>query len=263
MAGPSAIIDNPIHRAVEHTMGMPISVALRGRHADSPQGRDAWRAVMADLRRVDEVFSTYREDSVISRLGRGELDAGACPADVREVLALGARAETESDGAFSIMLPDGHGGRRLDPSGLVKGWAVQRASALLAVLPDTDFCLSAGGDLVCRVADPARPAWQIGIEDPHSVDRILATVPVRDGAVATSGAARRGRHILDPRSGAPADGPASVTVIAPDLTWADIDATAAYVHGRGAADWLRTRSLTSALVVWADGTSTVIDGRSS
>ena len=242
-------------------MGMPISLALRGRHADSARGRDAWRAVMTDLRRVDEVFSTYREDSVISRLGRGELEVDACPADVREVLALGARAEDESHGAFSIMLPDGSGGRRLDPSGVVKGWAVQRASAHLAELPDTDFCLSAGGDLVCRVVDPARPAWQIGIEDPRSVDRVLATVPVRDGAVATSGAARRGHHILDPRTGGPAEGPASVTVIAQDLTWADIDATAAYVQGDAAADWLRTRRLISALVVWPDGSTTMIDGR--
>lgn len=250
-----------ICRQVGHVMGMPISLALRGRHAETPAGRDAWRAVLSELQRVDTVFSTFSADSMISRLGRGELSVDDCPPEVGEVLALGRRAEEESDGAFSIMLPDDGGGRRLDPSGVVKGWAVQRASSHLSVLPDTDFCLSAGGDMVCRVVAPHRPAWRIGIEDPRQPDRVIAVVPVRTGAVATSGAARRGQHIVDPRTGRPASGAASVTVVGTDLTWADIDATAAYVHGTAAADWLRSRPLISAFVVWPDGCSTVVDGR--
>jgi thiamine biosynthesis lipoprotein len=86
-------------------MGMPISVALRGRHAATAAGRSAWRAVVAELREVDRVFSTHRKDSAVSRLGRRELTVDQCPAVVAEVLALGATAEQESDGAFSIWLP--------------------------------------------------------------------------------------------------------------------------------------------------------------
>lgn len=250
-----------LRRCVAHVMGMPISLALRGPGATLPAAQDAWTAVMDELAAVDRVFSTYRPDSCISRLGRREIDLGDCPSEVAEVLALGRRAEVESDGAFSIMLPDGTGRRRLDPSGVVKGWAVQRASAHLAELPDTDFCLSAGGDLVCRVVDPERPAWRIGIENPQDPSQVLAVVPVRTGAVATSGTAHRGQHLLDPRTGAPADGPASVTVIADSLTWADIDATAAYVLGARAPAWLATRPLLSALVVWRDGSTTTVDGR--
>ena len=114
---------------------------------------------------------------------------------------------------------------------MVKGWAVERAARRLTALDDTDFCLSAGGDLVCRVADPARPAWQIGIEHPHDPHRLIATVPVRDGAVATSGTVHRGSHLVDARTGRPAVGAASVTVIGSSLTWADIDATAAFALG--------------------------------
>lgn len=249
------------YRRVEQLMGMPVSVALRGRHADTAAGDAAWRAVLEELRQVDAVFSTYRADSLVSRLNRDELVVADCPAEVAEVLALGAQAEQASDGAFSIWLPDDRGRRRLDPSGVVKGWAVERAARQLTALPDTDVCLSAGGDLVCHVADPERPAWRIGVEDPHDPTSLIAVVPVRTGAVATSGTRHRGPHLLDARTGRPASGVASVTVIDPSLGWADIDATAAYAQGAGAADWLRRRGRT-ALVVWPDATTTVLDGRS-
>jgi thiamine biosynthesis lipoprotein len=242
-------------------MGMPVSVALRGRHADTAAGRSAWRAVTEQLRDVDRVFSTYRADSVISRLGRAELTLDQCPPEVAEVLELGREAERLSGGAFSTALPGADGHRRLDPSGIVKGWATQRASRFLRELDDTDFCLSAGGDVVCHTADPDSPAWRIGIEHPHDPQVLIAVVPVRSGAVATSGTTHRGQHLVDARTGQPVKGVASVTVIGRSLTWVDIDATAAYAHGPQAAEWLRTRPGRTALVVWPDATTTVIDGR--
>ncbi|MFL6065157.1 MAG: FAD:protein FMN transferase [Friedmanniella sp.] len=245
-------------RRVEHVMGMPVSLALRGRHADTDEGRAAWDEVIAELRVADRTFSTYRADSVVSRLNRGELQAAACPPEVREVLALGEQAERESAGAFSVRLPGPDGRLRLDPSGVVKGWAVDRAARVQRRLDDTDFCLSAGGDMVCHTVDPRSPAWRIGVEHPHDVRRLVAMVPVRNGAVATSGTAHRGRHLVDARSGAAPEGVASVTVIGPDLTWADIDATAAYAQGRGAACWLRDRRGRRAVVVWSDGRAELV-----
>ena len=247
--------DGRIQRRVEYLMGMPISLALRGRHAASAAGDNAWRAVIDQLRHVDETFSTYRRDSIINRLDRGELTIAECPAEVGEVIELGRQAERVSNGAFSIMLPT-RAGRRLDPTGVVKGWAAQRASEFLAALDDTDFCLSAGGDIVCHTADPSRSAWRIGIEHPLNSKTLIAVVPIRSGAVATSGTAHRGAHLIDPRTGRTPSGVASVTVIASSLTWADIDATAAYVQGRDAARWLQGRPIRSALVVWADGRTT-------
>ena len=139
---------------------------------------------------------------------------------------------------------------------MVKGWAVERAAAALRALPDTDFCLS-------RRRRPGLPRrrrtepWRVGIEDPHDPTRVLAVVPLRDGAVATSGTAHRGAHLVDARTGTP---PASSPGhgLARSLTGADVDATAAYALGAGAAEWLGRRVGRSGLVVRADGTTTTV-----
>jgi FAD:protein FMN transferase len=238
-------------------MGLPVSLALRGRHTDDTPARDAWGACVAELREVDRVFSTYRSDSFVSRLAIGQIGLDDCPPEVAEVLALGEQARVESGGVFDVRRPGPGGERVLDPSGVVKGWAVQRAAGFLHDLADTDFCLSAGGDMVCHVADDGRPEWQIGIEDPQNPSTVTAVVPVRRGAVATSGHAHRGRHVIDARTGSAPSAVASVTVVHADLVWADIDATAAYAMGPDAVTWLRTRPGRSGLVVWEDGTRDV------
>jgi thiamine biosynthesis lipoprotein len=249
----------PAARRVEHVMGVPISLALRGRHTDDAHADAAWADVIDSLRDADRVFSTYRADSAVSAIRRGELAVADAPADVHEVLAFGARAERASYGAFSVWRPGPDGGPALDPSGVVKGWAVQRASTFLRSLPDTDFCLSAGGDMICHAAH--RDPWRIGIEDPHDPSRVLAVVPVRDGAVATSGTAHRGAHLVDARTGTAPSAVAQVTVITRSLTDADVDATAAYALGSRAADWLGRRVGRTGLVVWSDGTTTLTPPR--
>jgi thiamine biosynthesis lipoprotein len=241
-------------RYVDHVMGMPVSLALRGRHTVDVRARDAWAGALAVLREADRVFSTYRTDSVVSRLDRDELAPEDCPPEVAEVLAIGEAARRDSAGAFDVRREG-----RLDPSGVVKGWAVERAAAALVALADTDFCLSAGGDLTCRTLHPDDAPWRIGIEDPRDPRRLVAAVPVRTGAVATSGAAHRGAHVVDARTGRPPAGVGSVTVIAPSLTVADVDATAAYALGTDAAAWLAARGRIG-LVVAVDGTATVVGG---
>jgi thiamine biosynthesis lipoprotein len=241
-------------RYVDHVMGMPISLALRGRHTHDHPALQAWSEVMADLREADRVFSTYRADSYVSRLDRGEIDLDDCPPEVAEVLELGRLARARSGGAFDVRRPTADGQVVLDPSGVVKGWAVQRAAAWLHVLDDTDFCLSAGGDMVCHVDDPDGTPWRIGIENPADATRLLATVPVWRGAVATSGTTHRGSHLYDARTGAAPARVAQVTVLADTLTWADIDATSAYALDGDATTWLRARPRRTGLVVWRDGT---------
>ena len=115
--GSRTVADEQVHRRVVHLMGMPISLALRGSGSTGPAADAAWDAVVTELREVDRVFSTYRADSVINRLDRGELDVAGCPAEVVEVVTLGREAEERSGGAFSIHLPDPEGRTRLDPSG--------------------------------------------------------------------------------------------------------------------------------------------------
>jgi len=240
-------------RRVEHVMGMPISLALRGRHAGDARGDAAWAAALAVLREADRVFSTYRAESVISRLGRGEIGLADCPPEVAEVLAIGVAAEQAAGGAFAMLR-----GGVLDPSAVVKGWAAERAAAPLADLPDTDFCLSAGGDLTCHTADPAAAAWRIGVEDPRDPSRLVAVVPLRSGAVATSGVAHRGAHIVDARTGRAPTGLLSVTVIGTSLTTVDVDATAAFALGTDGERWLAARGHRAMFVVRADGTTSTV-----
>ncbi len=242
-----------VHRRAFEVMGTVVSLALRGRYADGPEAEAAWAEVVASLRHVDAVFSTYRPDSVVNRWGRGELPLLDAPPELTEVLALADVAREASGGAFDIeAVRSPHGGGP-DPSGVVKGWAVQRASLALERLAATDYCLSAGGDMVCRTRVPGAPAWRIGIEDPADPRRVVAVLPVANGAVATSGTARRGAHIHDPRTGTAPDGLRQVTVVASDLVAADVEATTAFVLGEQGVPWLLARGRTG-VVVAADGT---------
>lgn len=223
---------------VAQIMGMPISVHLRGPDVvadpDIPSVVDV---VFEQLREVDLLFSTYRADSEVSRLRRGELTLSQCHPLVREVVGWCEQARERTDGYFDAQLPGG-----FDPSGLVKGWAVERAATRLAAIKGCDYYLNAGGDMALGVASPDSPAWKVGIEDPRNPTRILAVREVRSGGVATSGTAARGAHILDPHTGGHPDDLLAVTVIGPTLLWADVYATAAFARGADALHWLRTRA---------------------
>ncbi|WP_370288955.1 FAD:protein FMN transferase [Nocardioides sp.] len=274
MSAPAAIgvVRRPLWRRSAAVMGTVASVAVRG-SAEPGDGalERAWAAAIGELRWVDEVFSTYRPASVVNRWGRGELALADAPAELAEVLAIAARARVESNGAFDIAAVRSPHGGGPDPSGVVKGWAVERAARHLEALGRGDFCLSVGGDLVCRVASPDSPAWRIGVEHPDDPTRLLATVALGDAALATSGSARRGAHIRDPRREGARWSPRGravvaegardglregvtghllrqVTVIGPRLTEVDIEATAAVVLGPEAGDWLAARGRTAVLV---------------
>ncbi|WP_431961548.1 FAD:protein FMN transferase [Actinacidiphila sp. bgisy160] len=198
---------------------------------------------------VDAVFSTYRPESAVSRLGRGEIGLADCPAEVREVLDLCARATHDSDGWFSITA-----GGTLDPSGLVKGWATENASRILHEAGAHHTCVNGGGDIRLRgQAAPGTP-WRIGIADPLRPGA-PATVVTASGdlAIATSGTAERGAHILDPHDAGPATELVSLTVIGPGLTMTDAYATAAFARGNGSHAWLEALDGYEALAVLPDG----------
>ncbi|MGS2586992.1 FAD:protein FMN transferase [Streptomyces hebeiensis] len=229
-------------------MGTVFSFDIR----DRPTGAVvvALREAVAWLHHVDEVYSTYRPASVISRLARGEIGTGQCPAEVRSVLSLCDRAERDTGGWFSHTA-----GGVLDPSGLVKGWAVERASHILYDAGAHNTCVNGGGDIQLRgEAAPGVP-WRLGIADPLGAAALRAVVAGRDLAVATSGVAERGAHVLDPRTGSPAVALASVTVTGRWLTTADAYATAAFAMGPAARNWLETLEGHEGMGVLPDGRS--------
>lgn len=203
-------------------------------HVNDPGDWSAALArVVAFLHRVDRVFSTYQPGSQLSRLARREIRLRECAPAVAEVLALCTEVTRRSGGYFSARFDGG-----LDPTGMVKGWAIERASALLTAAGARSHGVNGGGDmqLVGGLGD-GRP-WRVGIADPLRPGSLATTVSAYDVAVATSGSAERGCHVLDPRTGRPPRGLASVTVTGPSITFADAYATAAYAMGPAAQDWV-------------------------
>ena len=231
-------------------MGLPVSVLVRGPQARSAAAAAIVEDVYAELRRVDAVFSTYRPDSQVSRLARGELSPEDCDDDVRTVLRLCEQARTATSGWFDHELPGADGRRRLDPSGLVKGWAAERAAQRLGQLTGHDWLLNAGGDVV--VSGRTRP-FRVGIQSPREAGAVLDVVEVAAGGVATSGAYQRGGHVLDPHTGLAATSLASVTVVGPTLMAADVLATAAFAQGPAALPALEGTAGFEALAVLPDG----------
>ncbi|MEU2895549.1 FAD:protein FMN transferase [Streptomyces sp. NPDC001273] len=230
-------------------MGTVFSLDVRGGRPD--EVRAAVEDAVAGLHRVDEVFSTYRDDSQISRLARGELDVGECDPEVAEVLELAAEAERVSEGWFSARYRG-----RLDPTGIVKGWATERAARRLAAAGAAGVNVNGGGDVQLLGTPGSGRPWRVGVSDPLRPGGLAAVVSATGAdelAVATSGTAERGDHIVDPRTGRSAvTDLVAVTVVAPRLTWADCWATAAFAMGsRQGLAWLESLPGVEGLLITA------------
>lgn len=209
--------------------------------------------------RVDEMFSTWRDDSEIMRITAGTLGLDDASAEVREVLAMCEELRGRTNGGFDISVggrpdaPPAPGRAPVDPSGYVKGWAIDRAGDLLATAGVDAFWLSAGGDVLVRSARVDAAPWRIGIQHPWRADAVAAVVELADGAVATSGRYERGDHVLDPRTGRPASGLMSVTVIGSELGEVDAYATATVALGSDGMEWIATVAGVEAMGITDDG----------
>jgi FAD:protein FMN transferase len=232
-------------RHAEHVMGTVVSfdVPLSARHDGSLDAAIGW------LHRADRVFSPYRPDSDVCLLAAGEVGVDSCEPEVADVLTACARMRDLSGGYFTAF-PRG----RLDPSGYVKGWAAERAASLLSTAGSANHLVNAGGDVQCAGARAAGEPWRVGIADPFRRGGLALVVAAGDSAVATSGTAERGAHILDPHTGRPASGLASLTVAGPSLALADAYATAAVAMGSARArDWTQSLEGYDAFAITSDG----------
>ena len=211
--------------------------------ADQVLGR-----VASWLHWVDATFSPYRDDSDVSRFGRGALALAECAPELTEVLAACADVTARSGGYFTI-----RPGGRLDPSGYVKGWAIERAAAMLTTAGSAEHSVNGGGDIQCVGDHGPGELWRVGIADPLRPGTLALVVTGRDFAVATSGVAERGAHIVDPYTGQPPSGLASVTLVGVRLAETDAYATAAFAMGSAARDWVESLDRYEAFAITATG----------
>lgn len=220
-----------MHR-VEMLMGTAIAVDV----AQAPSDVDVIALVAETFEwfgAVDSRFSTYKPDSEVCRIDRGELRPEDFSDDMRTVLDASEEMRVGSGGYFDV-----YANRHLDPSGYVKGWSVQVASDRLLAAGLVNHCINAGGDVRVRGVSPDGDPWRVGIRHPWEPDKVAWVVAGSDLAVATSGTYERGLHVIDPFTGRPASFLRSVTVTGPDLAVADAYATAAVAMNDRGLSWL-------------------------
>ena len=233
----------------EQVMGTIVTFDLYDEDEPSESVLSLLREAIDVLHQADDDFSTYKYDSPLSRLRRGDVTMAQCPADVGQVLELCNVARNITDGWFDPWsLPGG-----VDPTGYVKGWAAQRSLDVLRRSGIRGALVNAAGDTASFGGPHAGVPFRIGIVDPAATQH-LACVVESPGAVATSGTYERGCHLIDPHTGRPASRAASATVTGSDLGLADAFATALAVAGLQALPLIEALDDFEALIIDDDGT---------
>lgn len=233
-------------------MGMPIAVEIGDSGCE-----ELVDEVFAYFASVDRRFSTYRPDSEISALNQGRIAVDDLSPDMREVLEIADRTRRETGGYFQIRRPDGV----LDPSGIVKGWAIRNAANLVLASGGKNFFVDAGGDIQTGGKSPDGDDWRVGIRNPFDESQIIKTLLPGGRGIATSGSYARGDHIYNPhRPDRRIADVVSLTVIGSDALEADRFATAAFAMGRAGIHFIENTPDLEGYVVDASGVATLTSG---
>lgn len=207
-------------RQVKQIMGLPISIDIPGR-AD----KQLFSAAFDRLRQIDSDYSPYKIGSYVSRVRNGILKLDALPVEQQQVLHDCEAWKTRTNGYFDAFYDKGI----YEPSGYVKGWAIQQIADLLQKEHVDTFCINAGGDILLRSA--GEHIWRIALQHPLERNAIMGTVAAANQAIATSGTYARGNHIYNPLTNHAMNSILSVTVIGPDIISSDVYATALCAMG--------------------------------
>ncbi len=222
-------------------MGMPITVDIE------TSDLDIFKKVFAFFRQVDKKYSPFKKTSEVSQINAGVKKISP---EMQEILALCEQTKQETDGYFDVY----HNGI-FNPSGLVKGWAINEAAKLIQKSGYKNYFVDAGGDIEAR-----GKVWKVGIRNPFDVAQIVKSLIIKDKGVATSGNYERGKHIYIPKTGQPADEIASITVIGPNIYEADRFVTAAFAMGLAGINFIENRSDLEGYMINKEGIATLTSG---
>jgi thiamine biosynthesis lipoprotein len=220
-------------KQTKNLMGMPVTVEIVDSQATEKDLAIAYDYFIA----VDERFSTYKASSEISKINSGEITPENYSEEMKEIFALAEQTKEQSDGFFDIK----HNGI-YDPSGIVKGWAINNAAKLLAEKGFENFYVEAGGDIQVRGLNHEGRPWRVGIRNPFNQSEIIKVIELKENkGMATSGNYIRGNHIYNPHASAEIiKDIVSLTVIAANVYEADRFATAAFAMGAAGINFIET-----------------------
>ncbi|MDB5265581.1 MAG: thiamine biosynthesis protein [Parcubacteria group bacterium] len=234
-------------------MGMPVQLEITDEHAPL----ELYERVFDYLKSIDTRFSTYIQESEVSRINRHELKEAEYSAEMQEVLSLSEETKNQTGGYFDIRTPEG----LLDPSGLVKGWAINAAASIVSEAGFKDFYIEIAGDIQTNGMNAEGKEWSIGIRNPLSRDEVVKVLYPRGAGIATSGTSERGNHIYDPHApGVHPDSYASITVIGPNVYEADRFATAAFAMGESGIRFIEALPGFEAYAINHKGIATMTSG---
>lgn len=234
-------------------MGMPIVVEV----VDDQAKQEDFDSAFEYFRQVDEKFSTYKQGSEISKINRGLISVKESSAEMLEVFNLSQQTKRETNGYFDIEKPGGD----IDPSGLVKGWAINNAAKILKARGLKNFYVEAGGDIQTFGHNPEGKKWSIGIKNPFDQKQIVKVVNLSGQGIATSGTYIKGQHIYDPIHPQSAlDDISSITIIGPNVYEADRFATAAFAMGKEGIGFIESLPGLEGYMIDKDGIATMTSG---
>lgn len=209
-------------------MGMPVTVSIMDKNVKVGD----INGIFSYFIKIDKKFSTYKKDSEIEKINRGELEKTKYSLEMKKILNLSKKTKRETRGYFDIKINN-----KLDPSGMVKGYAIHQACLMLSGKGYKNFYVEIGGDIEAVGKINGRN-WQVGIENPFNRKEIIKVVNLSNLGIATSGTYIRGHHIFNPINNEVANKIASITVIGPNVYEADRFATAAFAMGEKGIDFI-------------------------
>ncbi len=217
-------------RQTKIMMDMPITVEI----TDKNPSPDLFSLVYDYFIYIDNKFSVFKPTSEISQINLGKIKAADYSPDMKTVLSLCQQTKIQSNGYFEIKRRG-----QLDPSGLVKGWAIYNAAQLLIQKGVKNCYIDAGGDIQIYGHNAENKPWQVGIRNPFNFNEIIKVLQLSNQGIATSGTYIRGQHVYNPqKSGQLITDIVSLTVIGPNVYEADRFATPAFAMGVQGIDFI-------------------------
>ena len=162
---------------------MPVVIEI----ADENATDEAVNEVFSYFHYIDEKFSTYKKSSEISKINRGELVFSDYSLEMQKILTLCQETKNQTKGYFNIEIK-----RKIDPSGLVKGYAIFEGAKILQKKGYKNFYVEIAGDIQVFGKNKNKEKWKVGIQNPFNLKEIVRVVKISDRGIATSGNYQRG-----------------------------------------------------------------------